>query len=449
MPCSRPGTTRSGATGASFIRWVDDVAIFAPDRRATGSGARRASERRGHRSVWRCTSGRPVVLDDPRDIWRRRSEPVSNMRPRDLHAAIIAPREDPLPRRPRAHALVPADRRVGPGGRPARAAGRQRGPARPRIGSSSSRGRPSSPGFVDTHVHLTPTGIPRWPTSRWSRAGDARDLLADRRGPGPPTGTGACGSARLRRDALDRSHAARPGGARRRDGPAARDLWRTDGHISLCEHGRDRGGRLSARTSTARSATSQGAFHGSRADGGERPAAPMVLAQALDDREIQELQLRAAGVAASRGITSITRDVDARRPRAPRPGDPPGPPEPAAGGRRSRGCHDGRAADHGSAVSTRSAAICRWTAPWALAPRPVTSPYVDGPGWAPPYYEDEELERFFLSGHAAGLQVGITRSATARSSRCCRPGNGSTPRWTDGGAGISGLAGTASSTSRW
>ena len=54
MSCSRPGTTLR-RTGASFIRWVDDVVIFTSDRR----GRERhwmTSGQRGHRSVWRCTS---------------------------------------------------------------------------------------------------------------------------------------------------------------------------------------------------------------------------------------------------------------------------------------------------------------------------------------------------------------------------------------------------------
>jgi hypothetical protein len=55
------------STGASFVRWVDDVAIFAPDRRA------RAAALGTLRDVWASLGleiheQKTLLLDDPRDV---------------------------------------------------------------------------------------------------------------------------------------------------------------------------------------------------------------------------------------------------------------------------------------------------------------------------------------------------------------------------------------------
>ncbi len=132
------------STGASFVRWVDDVAIFAPDRRA------RAAALGALREAWASLGlemheQKTVLLDDPRDVTASAGT-TSNVALGGLRAAIIAPREDPLPRRARAHALVPADRRVGPDRRPPRPARGQRRPAACRPG-----GRPSG---CDDHARV-------------------------------------------------------------------------------------------------------------------------------------------------------------------------------------------------------------------------------------------------------------------------------------------------------
>ncbi len=51
------------ATGAAHVRWVDDVAIFAPDRPVADVRRSMRSAGRGRRSAWRFTTGRPSFLD--------------------------------------------------------------------------------------------------------------------------------------------------------------------------------------------------------------------------------------------------------------------------------------------------------------------------------------------------------------------------------------------------
>ena len=79
MPCWRPGTTRSGRqVRASSAGWT--TSRSSPP--IAGRGRRRSapSGRRGHRSVWRCTSGRRSSWTI-RGIWPRRLGTASNMHP--------------------------------------------------------------------------------------------------------------------------------------------------------------------------------------------------------------------------------------------------------------------------------------------------------------------------------------------------------------------------------
>ena len=140
-----------------------------------GGGARRPPRRVG---IARLGDAR---AEDPPPGRSARGDGIDRKRcrtsPRDLRAAIIAPREDPLPRRPRAYALVPADRRVGPDRRPPRPARRQRRPAARRSG-----GRPSRcDDHARVHRHARPPDADRvWRcrTGTSRRLGSAEELLA-------------------------------------------------------------------------------------------------------------------------------------------------------------------------------------------------------------------------------------------------------------------------------
>src|SRR5215210_7045535 len=227
------------------------------------------------------------------------------------------------------------------------------------------------PGFVDTHVHLTPTGI-ALANVEVERAGDARELLALART------RAADGDGPLWLQGFDETRWTDPElpGVADLDAATARALaiCRTDGHVSLANTAAIEGAGIADVPGTEHD--EQGRLTGRvRMEANDR--LHRWFAQALDDREIQELQLRAAGVAASRGITSIHEMS-----------------MPAGHGLPDLEIlleHRHHLPVDGS-VGARTAA--------------VTSPYVDG-GLGAAYYEDEELERFFMSGHAAGLQVGV------------------------------------------
>ncbi len=255
------------------------------------------------------------------------------------------------------------------------------------------------PGFVDTHVHLTPTGI-ALANVEVERAGDARDLLAIARA------RAAGGDGGLWLQGFDETRWTDPTlpALADLDAATARPLaiWRADGHVSLANTAAIEKAGIADVDGTERD--EQGAFTGRvRMEANDR--LHRWFAQALDDREIQELQLRAAGVAASRGITSIhemsmpaghgLHDLEillAHRHRL------PVDVVPVVATMDVPQIMDLRLDAIGGDLPVDGSVGARTAA--------VTSPYVDG-GLGAAYYEDEELERFFLSGHAAGLQVGV------------------------------------------
>ena len=257
------------------------------------------------------------------------------------------------------------------------------------------------PGFVDTHVHLTSTGQSLGDEAVVAAASAGRliELARSRRAEGhDPVVLSGFDETRWTdptHPSLDDLDRAVP------DAPLA--IYRADGHVALAnsaaiaasgvegEEGVERGtdgaptGRL-----TQRAVAKLGRW----------------LTSSLSDHEIQELQLKGAAVAASRGVTAIhemqmpheygLRDLQVLL------------------GHRERLPVDALpilatmdlplAIDHGfsavggdlpvdGSIGARTAA--------------VSVPYVDGTGEGTAYYEDDELLAFFSGGHAAGLQVGV------------------------------------------
>jgi predicted amidohydrolase YtcJ len=256
------------------------------------------------------------------------------------------------------------------------------------------------PGFVDTHVHLTGTGehlaSPEIGAvrSREELVEAARRAAADRDGPTLLHG-------------FDESRWPRPElpGLGDLDGITAHPLClvRVDGHLSL------------ANTPALRAAEVLQAPGVARDEHG-RPTGTLTgeanrrlrrwFAQAAPDREVQELQLRAAAVAASRGVTCVhemsmpavrgLRDLQVLL------------------GHRERLPVDvviylattdvAQAMDLGlpriggdlpvdGSIGARTAGLL--------------APYADAEGSGETYFADDELAELLHGAHAAGLQVGV------------------------------------------
>ena len=257
------------------------------------------------------------------------------------------------------------------------------------------------PGFIDTHVHLTRTGL-ALSNRDVEAASSAAELLALAReraaeGEGPVVLLGF--------DETRWSDPTHPV-MEALDAVTARPLMihRADGHLAL-----------------ANSAALEAAGIRSDEDGVERDAegAPTGritkdaverlgrwASASLDDHEIQELQLRAAALGAANGVTSAhemsmphwlgLRDLQVflgHRERLPIDVEPVVAtmdiPQIMDLGLPSIG---GDLPMDGS-IGARTAA--------------VMAPYADSPGDGITYHADEELAGFFRAGHMAGLQVGV------------------------------------------
>ncbi len=246
------------------------------------------------------------------------------------------------------------------------------------------------PGFVDSHVHLTPTGQ-SLDDEDVRNAGSAEELL---------------GIARRRRESgldpvvmsgFDETRWERPTHPTLAEldaagGDVALVIFRADGHVALAD-------------SAAIAASGVEAEFGVERDPGGAPTGRLMqqasaklrrwATAALSDHQIQAMQLKGAALAASRGVTSIH---EMQMPL----------------GHRDRLPVDALpivatmdlplAIDHGFAsvggdlpvdgsIGARTAAL--------------VLPYADDPGDGAAYYTDDELESFFSGGHAAGLQVGV------------------------------------------
>jgi predicted amidohydrolase YtcJ len=257
------------------------------------------------------------------------------------------------------------------------------------------------PGFIDTHVHLTRTGL-ALANRDVETAGSAEELLAVAReraseGEGPVVLLG-----------FDESRWVRPTHPvlEDLDGVTARPLMihRADGHMALVNS--------AALDAAGIRSDQEGVEQDERGAPTGRVTREAVerlgrwASASIEDHEIQELQLRAAALGASNGVTAAhemsmphwlgLRDLQVflgHRDRLPMDVAPVVAtmdiPQimdlglPAIGGDLPM---DG-------SIGARTAA--------------VAAPYADVGGNGTSYHADEELEAFFHAGHMAGLQVGV------------------------------------------
>jgi predicted amidohydrolase YtcJ len=257
------------------------------------------------------------------------------------------------------------------------------------------------PGFIDTHVHLSRTGLALGNRDVES-AGSARELL-DLAAARAAEGDGAVVLL-----GFDESRWAEPTHPtlEELDAVTARPLviHRADGHVALANS--------AALEAAGLRADEEGVERGTGGSPTGRVTHAAVerlgrwAAGSLDDNEIQELQLRAAALGASNGVTAVhemsmphwlgLRDLQvflAHRERLPLDAEPivatMDIPQimdlglPGIGGDLPM---DG-------SIGARSAA--------------VMAPYADGAADGTCYHQDDELATFFQAGHLAGLQVGV------------------------------------------
>ena len=258
------------------------------------------------------------------------------------------------------------------------------------------------PGFIDSHVHLTPTGqsLGDQDVAATRSAGELLAIAQARRASAPDDPIVMSGFDETRWDRPDHptlEDLDRVGG----DAPLA--IFRADGHIALANAAAITASGVEAEFGVERA--EDGAPTGRLTQQASAKLSRWATA-ALTDHQIQALQLKGAALAASRGITSIhemqmphdsgLRDLQVFL------------------GHRERLPVDALpivatmdlplAIDHGFAsvggdlpvdgsVGARTAALM--------------APYADGPGDGTAYYTDDELMAFFTGGHAAGLQVGV------------------------------------------
>lgn len=257
------------------------------------------------------------------------------------------------------------------------------------------------PGFIDTHVHLTRTGS-ALANRDVEAAGSAQELLALAR-ERASEGEGAV--VLLGFDESRWEDPTHPG-LEQLDAATSRPLviHRVDGHVALANSAAlDAAGIRSDQEGVERDANGAPTGRVTR-DAVERLG--RWASASLEDNEIQELQLRAAALGASNGVTAAhemsmphwlgLRDLQVflgHRDRLPMDVAPVVAsmdiPQimdlglPAIGGDLPM---DG-------SIGARTAA--------------VMAPYADSEGSGTGYHEDGELETFFHAGHTAGLQVGV------------------------------------------
>ncbi len=257
-----------------------------------------------------------------------------------------------------------------------------------------------TPGFVDTHVHLTPTGT-ALVNEDVERSGDAAELLAI------AAARAASGGEVVWLQGFDETRWRDPRLPTVEELDAVTDrplaIWRADGHICLANTEAIVRAGVGDLDGAERAAG--GGFTGRvRSDANDR--LHRWCSQALSDREVQDLQLRAAGLAASRGVTSVhemsmpagagLRDLEvflAHRDRLPVDAVP------IVATMDVPQIMDLRLPSIGGDLPVDGSIGARTAA--------LREPYADDSGGGRAAYDDEALEGFFLSGHAAGLQVGV------------------------------------------
>jgi predicted amidohydrolase YtcJ len=256
------------------------------------------------------------------------------------------------------------------------------------------------PGFVDTHVHLTGTGVHHQApelgevTSAGGVLETARSVAERRQGAVYLHGWDESPWADRRLPTLHELDAAcdRPLG-----------LARVDGHLVLLN-------RAALEATGALESAGVGRGEDGEPDGRATGLAAQVakrwFATNLSEHDIEELQLEAAGRAAAHGVTSIhemsmpaergMRDLEILR------------------------SHAGKLpVDVITYVATMDlSAVMDLGLPRVGGDLPVdgsigartawvSEPYADGAPDPSGYYEDDDLAQFFHDGHLAGLQVGV------------------------------------------
>ena len=257
------------------------------------------------------------------------------------------------------------------------------------------------PGFIDTHVHLTRTGsaLANRDVEAADSAGELLSLARERasEGEGPVV---MLGFDESRWD--DPTHPALA--ALDAVTPRPLVIHRADGHLALANSAAlDAAGIRSDQDGVERDAKGEPTGRVTR-DAVERLGRWAFAA--IDDNAIQELQLSAAGLGASNGVTAAhemsmpqwlgLRDLQVflgHRERLPMDVVPVVAtmdiPQIMDLGLPSVG---GDLPMDGS-IGARTAALM--------------SPYADSDGSGTSYHADDELETFFHAGHMAGLQVGV------------------------------------------
>ncbi len=255
------------------------------------------------------------------------------------------------------------------------------------------------PGFIDTHVHLTSTGL-GLADGETVAAGSATALLDIARG------RSGVGQGPLYMQGYDESRWAHPGlpTIDELDAASPRPLVirRADGHIALAN-----------RTAIEQSGIADVAGVERGADGAPtgritqeaNDRLGLWAMSAITDHERQELQLKAAGLAASRGITTVHEmsmphwtggtDLDVflgHRDRLPVDAVP------AAATMDLSVAMEAGLGSIGGDLPTDGSIGARTA--W------VGEAYEDG-GSGAPYHDDDQLAEFFHGGHVAGLQVGV------------------------------------------
>ena len=272
-------------------------------------------------------------------------------------------------------------------------------PRRP-TGWSSCRAPRSCPGLIDSHVHLTSTGLSLHGDGS-SEVRSKEELLAAVRARAVPE------AEVVVLHGFDETRWDRPEhpGIEELDAASTAPLviGRADGHLALVNAATIRLAGIDDVAGLERGP--DGAPTG-RVTGAANRAVRRWLAASRTEHLIEELQLDAAGLAAARGVTSLhemsmpredgERDLEVLlRHRAKLPVDVV--PIPATMD-VPRAIELGLATIGGDlpvdgSIGARTAAL--------------SSPYADGPDEGVAYYDDDELAGFFHDAHGAGLQVGV------------------------------------------
>lgn len=256
------------------------------------------------------------------------------------------------------------------------------------------------PGFIDTHVHLTGTGVHQRAPELGS-ATSTEELLATVRGiaaqgDGPVYLHGWDESRWLDRRTPSRSEL-----DALTDRPLA--LARVDGHLLLANGSALQASRVETRSGVELDGSGDPT---GRLTGPAAEAAKRWFATNLSEHDVEELQLEAASLAVARGITTIHEMS-----------------MPAERGIRDLQILLGHRArlplDVVSYVATTDIAMVMdlglsriggdLPVDGSIGARTawVHEPFVDGPEPRGGYYQDDELAQFFHDGHLAGLQVGV------------------------------------------